>query len=408
MRKALSDVRVLILGTGYVANYFAVGLERIKLGEIEPYGVPLADLDISIDIKDVQIVACVDVDARKVGKTVYEVARDFYQFNSVPNTLKKVKILPGIELGLVKDLFPIKSLDSEKGINSSIEEMYEIIRRARPDVIVDVTTTQYASPFETYERLETAIEQGNGFTPTQLYAYLALRYMKEVEPVAYVNLIPTPIANDSAYVSAAEKFGGLVLGDDGATGATPFTADVLEHLRERNRRVLGIAQLNIGGNADFMALLNERRNKAKEITKSSIVEDILGYDAPHYIRPTGFLESLGDKKFVAIHIEYVSFNGARDEIIVNMRINDSPALAGYIVDLVRIAKIALEKGINGTIYDINAFYMKKPGPPGSKNLPRIVAYQKLVSFVKSMLEAETRSVALAETIKKRTIEEITD
>jgi len=398
----------MILGTGYVANYFAVGLERIKLGEIKPYGVPLADLDMDIDIKDVQIVACVDVDSRKVGKSVYDVAKEFYQFNNVPRTLKRVKVMPGIELGLVKDLFPIKSLDSQMDLLSSIEEMYRMIKDVRPDVIVDVTTTQYASPFGTYDRLETAIEQGNGFTPTQLYAYLALRYMKEVEPIAYINLIPTPIANDLAYVTTAKKFGGLVLGDDGATGATPFTADILEHLKERNRKVLGIAQLNIGGNADFMALLNERRNRAKEITKSSIVEDILGYDAPHYIRPTGFLESLGDKKFVAIHIEYVSFNGARDEIIVNMRINDSPALAGYIVDLVRIAKIALERGIYGTIYDVNAFYMKKPGPPGSKNLSRIVAYQKLVSFVKSMIEAETRSVALAETINERTIEEITD
>lgn len=386
----MPEIRTLILGAGYVATYFTVGLERLKRGEIPPYGVPLASFDIGVDISDIKVVACVDVDARKVGRTMYDIAKRFYRLMHVPHTLKEITIYPGIEMGFNKGLFPIKSLDHEMGFNRSIEEMYGFIEKVRPDVIVDVTTTQYAKPFNEYSQLEEAVIRGRA-TPAQLYAYLTLRLMKSRQ-ASYINLIPTPIANDYAYVSTAEKIGGLILGDDGATGATPLTADILEHLKERNRRVLGVVQLNIGGNDDFKSLLDENRNKAKEYTKSSIVEDILGYYAPSYIKPTGFLKSLGDKKFVSMHIEYVSFNGVKDEIIVNMRINDSPALAGYIVDLVRLAKLALDSGFCGTIYDINAFYMKKPGPPNAKNIARIIAFNKLVSFVKTMTDRKSLKI----------------
>ena len=381
----MTEVRTLILGAGYVATVFTVGLERLKRGEIKPYGVPLADFDIGIGIDDVKVVACVDVDARKVGKTMYDIAKRFYRLKSVPLTLKDLVVHPGVEMGFVRDLFPINSLDYEGNSQRSVEEMYAFIERAKPDVIVDVTTTQYAKPFNEYRYLEKAVEERK-VTPTQLYAYLALRLMEEGRQLSYVNLIPTPIANDYAYVSTAGKLGGLILGDDGATGATPFTADILEHLRERNRKVLGVVQLNIGGNSDFKSLLDEKRNRAKEYTKKSIVEDVLGYYTPSYIKPTGFLSSLGDKKFVSIHVEYISFNGVKDEIIVNMRVNDSPALAGYMVDLTRLAKSALNAGFYGTVYDINAFYMKKPGPPNSKNIARILAFERLKSFIKTVVD----------------------
>ena len=169
----------------------------------------------------------------------------------------------------------------------------------------------------------------------------------------------------------------MIFGDDGATGATPLTADLLAHLAQRNRFVKDIVQFNIGGNTDFLALTDKERNKSKEFTKSSIVKDILGYDAPHYIKPTGFMEPLGDKKFISMHIEYVSFNEAVDELIINGRINDSPALAGLIVDLVRLGKLALEKKEFGTVYPVNAFYMKNPGPKDKNNLPRVIAYERM-------------------------------
>ena len=374
----------MVLGQGLAATHFAVGLERLKKGEIKPHGIPLADLDLGYEFENIEIVGSVDVDARKVGLDAYTVAGELYGMENIPETLKKIKIFAGLEFASLSDMnIPIRSLDAEVSPLEAVEEFYETIVRLSPDVFIDVCTTQNAAPVYSLEKFEKQLETGQ-VSPSQVYAYLALRYSSEYKPVGYVNLIPTPVANNPGFVEAAVKAGAVVLGDDGATGATPLTADILEHMRERNRRVYSIAQFNIGGNTDFLALTDEARNKAKELTKSSIVADILGYEPPHFIKPTGFLEPLGDKKFVAMHILFESFNGAVDEIIVNMRISDSPALAGYMVDLARLAKLALDKGLAGTIYQINAFYMKKPAPPGSKNMARILAYQNLLNFVEKL------------------------
>jgi len=378
-------VRVLILGLGMVGTTFSVGLERIKKGEIKPYGVPLANVDLGININDIEIVGAIDIDERKVNSSIYDVAKRIYNMDNVPDTLRDIKVYPGLGGEFVKDLFPIYQADGDH--KDTMDLVYKVFEELKPDVIVDVTTTQEGKIYNTWEEYEKDVLAGKA-APSQVYAYLALRYAEETRPVAYVNLIPTPVANNPVIVSIAERVNALVLGDDGATGATPLTADILEHLRERNRKVYSIAQFNIGGNTDFLALTDESRNKAKKETKSSVVKDILGYEAPNYIRPTGYLEPLGDKKFVAMHIMYESFNGVIDEIIVNMRINDSPALAGYIVDLARLAKLALDAGIAGTIYEINAFFMKRPAPLGSKNIARILAYQRLIEFINSIRNKE--------------------
>ncbi|WP_297486858.1 inositol-3-phosphate synthase [Thermococcus sp.] len=370
-------VRVVVLGQGYVASIFASGLEKIKAGKLEPYGVPLTD-ELPIKIKDVEIVGSYDVDSSKVGRDLYEVVR-LYDGNA-PESLRGITIRKGVHLGSLRNL-PIQAtgLDDEMTLSEAVERLVSEWKELKPDVFVNVCTTEAFVPFESREELEKAIVENRKerLTATQLYVYAAAKYAREVGGAAFVNAIPTLIANDPVYVELAKESNLVVFGDDGATGATPLTADILSHLAQRNRYVLDVAQFNIGGNQDFLALTDKERNKSKEFTKSSIVEDLLGYNAPHYIKPTGFLEPLDDKKFIAMHIEYISFNGAHDEIVVTGRINDSPALAGLLVDLVRLGKMAVERGEFGTVYDVNAFYMKNPGPREAKNIPRIIAHEKV-------------------------------
>ncbi|MEM4614372.1 MAG: myo-inositol-1-phosphate synthase, partial [Desulfurococcaceae archaeon] len=153
------------------------------------------------------------------------------------------------------------------------------------------------------------------------------------------------------------------------------------HMYERNRKVIDIAQFNIGGNTDFLALNYPERNIMKKKTKSALVADILGYEAPNYIRPTGYLEPLGDKKFVSMIIEYYSFGEFKDELYIVWRINDSPALAGLLVDLVRLGRVAIDREAYGTVYEVNAFYMKKPGPPASKVISKFKAFEALISWL---------------------------
>ena len=371
-------VRVLILGQGYVGSTFAVGVERIKKGELGYYGIPLEN-ELQEKVEDIEIVGSYDVDKNKIGKSVYDVVKNYWE-NHIPESLKNVIVRKGIHLRSLRNL-PIdtEGLDDEMTLKEAVEKLVEEWKESAPDVIINVCTTEAFTPFGNKEELIKAIEDNNRerLTATQVYAYAAALYAKEVGGAAFVNAIPTLIANDPAFVELAKENNLVIFGDDGATGATPLTADILSHLAQRNRYVKDIAQFNIGGNADFLALTDKERNKSKEFTKSSIVKELLGYDAPHYIKPTGFLEPLGDKKFIAMHIEYVSFNGAIDELIINGRINDSPALAGLLVDLVRLGKIAVDKKEFGTIYEVNAFYMKNPGPIEKPNIPRIIAYEKM-------------------------------
>ncbi|WP_461863829.1 inositol-3-phosphate synthase [Thermococcus sp.] len=370
-------VRVVILGQGYVASIFASGLEKIKAGKLKPYGVPLAD-ELPVKMEEIEIVGSYDVDTSKIGKSVYDVAREYD--SEASETLREIKIRKGIHLRSLRNL-PIEAsgLEDEMTLMEAVDHLVNEWKEMRAEVFVNVCTTEAFQPFGNREELERAIaeDKRDRLTATQVYAYAIAQYAKEVGGAAFVNAIPTLIANDPAFVELAEESGMVVFGDDGATGATPLTADVLSHLAQRNRYVLDIAQFNIGGNNDFLALTDKERNKSKEFTKSSIVRELLGYDAPHYIKPTGFLEPLGDRKFIAMHIEYISFNNARDELIITGRINDSPALAGLLVDLVRLGKMAVERKAFGTVYEVNAFYMKNPGPKDRPNIPRIIAHKKM-------------------------------
>ncbi|HDO20544.1 MAG: myo-inositol-1-phosphate synthase [archaeon GB-1845-036] len=382
-------IKTVLLGQGMVADHLAVGIERIKMGELEPYGIPLANKNLKYSIEDIEIVGSYDVNVEKIGRTIYDVAeRELESRINIPLKLKDIEVLRGLHLGSLRGLkVNAEGLEEKKSLREAINELVDQWRKMKPDVIINVITTEYGEPFRDLKLLENAVkkEDAERLTASQVYAYALSKYSEETgRRAAFINVIPTPLANDEAIVKLYEKKKLIILGDDGATGATPLTSDLLEHLAERNRKVEFIIQFNIGGNMDFLALTIPKKNLMKEATKSSIVKDVLGYDTPHYIKPTGFLKPLGDRKFVSLHMEYRTFNNLKDEIYVNLRMNDSPALAGNLVDLIRLAKIALDKHACGTIYPINAFFMKKPGPKGSKSISKIIAYQKLLEWIETM------------------------
>lgn len=380
VQRLIHVIRVAILGQGLVATHFAVGLERLKNGEIEDYGVPLRRR-LNYDYSDIEIVTSYDVDEAKIGKSIYQIAINVFSENTVSPKLKDIVVKQGIHLNSLAGL-PFKAHGREEGktVKEAIYELVDDWKSLEIDVLINVITTEYAEPFNNVEKLEEAVETGR-ISASQAYAYASALYAKEHKPVAFVNAIPSPIANDDAFVELFQNSRAVIFGDDGATGATPLTTDLLEHLYQRNRRVLDIAQFNIGGNTDFLALEVFERNVMKKKTKSSIVKDILGHDVPNYIRPTGYLEPLGDKKFVAMIIEYMSFNDFKDEWYIVARINDSPALAGLLVDLARLGKIALEREAYGTVYSVNAFYMKNPGPRETRSVSKIEAYELLLKWV---------------------------
>ncbi len=374
------SIKVVMLGAGYVTAHLATGLERLKKGLIEPYGIPLAKYALPYSLRDIEIVGVYDVDESKVGKTLYDVAKEVMGSEyPVPEELKTVIIRRGIRRKSTDGLdMRAKGLDDLMSYEDSLKTLLNEWLDLRPDVIVNVITTEYGEEYPDESVALGKILRGD-VPATHSYAYVASMYAKIKGGVAFVNAIPTPVANNPGLLKLLEESGVVVFGDDGATGATPLTADLIEHLTERNRLIEFIVQFNIGGNTDFYALTRQDRNHMKELTKTSMIKDITGYEVPAFIKPTGYLEPLGDKKYVAMHIEYISFNGFRDSIYINARINDSPALAGILCDLIRLGKISLDRGWKGTIYEVNAFYMKKPGPQGAPNIAKNKAYELLLS-----------------------------
>ena len=376
-------IRAILLGSGYVGTYLAVGLERIKKGLVDKYGIPLAKYPLPYKIEDINLVSAYDIDSSKVGKTLFDVGAEIFgkEYN-LPETLKDVPIKKGIHLKSAEGL-PIKATGLEEGrsVKDAIDELVNDWTELKPDVIINVITTEEGRAYKSKEEAISTILDGKA-PATHAYAYAATQYAKQSgRKVTFVNAIPTPVANNPGLIELFNETGAIAFGDDGATGATPLTSDLLEHMTQRNRFVEFVVQFNIGGNTDFLALTQPKRNKMKENTKSSMVADILGYDAPHYIKPTGYLQPLGDKKYVAMHLEWISFNGFRDSLFISARINDSPALAGMLVDLIRLGKIAVDKGLSGTVYEVNAFFMKKPGPEGAKNIAKTHAYVQLLNWL---------------------------
>lgn len=374
-------IRTVIIGQGLAALHFEVGLEKLKNNEIPDYGIPLGD-KLPYKYSDIEIVASYDVDESKVGKTVYELARrDYNGPQPIPGSLKDIVVRRGIHLGSLRGL-PLKArgIEEGRGLEDAINAIIDEWKELDVDVVVNIITTEPVEPAGSADELHKRFNSGD-LTASQAYAYATALYSARYRSATFINGIPSPLANDWGFVNLYRESRGVMFGDDAATGATPLTADLLEHLYERRRRVLDIAQFNIGGNPDFYALAQPERNVMKKRTKSSIIEDILGYSVPNYIRPTGYLEPLGDKKFVAMIIEYLSFGEFKDEIYIIMRINDKPAMAGLLIDLVRLGKIALERESYGTVYEVNAFYMKMPGPPGSKSISKYKAYDLLCRWL---------------------------
>ena len=370
-------MKVCIFGQGFVATIFQIGVQRIVQGDLEPYGVPLAT-ELSYPIEAIEFVGSFDVDADKVGRTVGDIAARYWKGPAIPE-LDRIPIYPGVHLEELRDL-PIRpaGLDDQATLPECVEQMLSAYDRLRPDVFVNLCTTERSQAFDSVKDFFKAIrsDERSRLVPSLVYYYSVLQYARD-RPAAFVNCIPTSIANDPTMERLASTHGVVLFGDDGASGATPLMADFLEHERERNRLVRSIAQFNIGGNPDFLALTDRERNIAKEQTKSAIVRDVLGYEPPHYVKPSGYLEPLGDKKFVAMHVPYVSFNDAEDEVFVLARMNDSPSLAGLLVDLVRLGQLCLDESLSGAINPVNAFYMKSPGPADVRSTSRILAYFKM-------------------------------
>jgi myo-inositol-1-phosphate synthase len=182
---------------------------------------------------------------------------------------------------------------------------------------------------------------------------------------AFINCIPVFIASQKYWHKRFEKAGLPVIGDDikSQVGAT-ITHRVLTNLfRQRGVRLDRTYQLNFGGNTDFMNMLERERLESKKISKTKAVTSQLNYGLPNdncHVGPSDYVPWLSDRKWCYIRMEGTTFGNVPLNCEVKLEVWDSPNSAGVVIDAVRCAKLALDRGISGSLTAPSSYFMKSP------------------------------------------------
>ena len=333
-------VRVAIIGVGNCASSLVQGVEYYKNAPADSFVPGLMHVNLGgYHIGDVEFSAAIDIDKNKVGKDLSEAVftkpNNTYKFSDVPNL--GVRVARGMTHdGLGKYLSEI--IEKAPG---STEDIVELLKDTGTDVVVSFLPVGSEEATKWY--VEQILEAGCGF----------------------VNGIPVFIARERYWQQRFEKKGLPVLGDDvkSQVGATIVHRVMTRLFRERGVRLERTSQLNVGGNTDFLNMLERSRLESKKISKTNAVTSQLDYDigkANVHIGPSDYVEWLTDRKWAYVRMEGRTFGDVPLNAELKLEVWDSPNSAGVIIDAVRCAKLALNHGLSGAIEGPSSYFFKSP------------------------------------------------
>jgi myo-inositol-1-phosphate synthase len=287
----------------------------------------------------VKFVAAFDVDAKKVGMDLAEAI-----VASENNTITLCDVPP---TGVTVQRGP--TLDSlgqyyREMIEESEAEPVDVVQALR-DAQVDVVVSY----------LPVGSEQADKF-----YAQAAID-----AGCAFVNALPVFIASDPTWAKKFEDAGLPIVGDDikSQVGATIVHRALAKLFEDRGVELLRTYQLNFGGNMDFMNMLERTRLVSKKISKTQSVTSQIPHEmvkSDVHIGPSDHVPWLDDRKWAYIRLEGRSFGDTPLNAELKLEVWDSPNSAGVIIDAVRAAKIAKDRGIGGPILSASSYFMKSP------------------------------------------------
>jgi len=335
-----NKVRVAIIGVGNCASSFVQGLHYYRNAKESDRVPGLMHVNLGgYHIRDVEVVAAIDVDKNKVGKDLADAIGEWpnntVQFAKVPRT--GVKVQRGMTHdGLGKYLSQI----IQKAPGSTVD-IVKLLKDTRTDVVINYLPVGSEEATKWY--VEQVLEAG----------------------CAFVNCIPVFIAREKYWQARFEKKGLPIIGDDikSQVGAT-ITHRVLANLFvDRGVRIDRTYQLNFGGNTDFMNMLERERLESKKISKTSAVTSNIPYDLPAddvHVGPSDYVPWLKDRKWCHIRMEGTTFGDVPLNLEMKLEVWDSPNSAGIVIDAVRCAKLALDKGISGALIAPSSYFKKSP------------------------------------------------
>jgi len=345
-----NKIRVAIAGVGNCSSSLIQGVRYYRDAKPEDRIPGLMHVDLGgYHVRDVEFVAAFDVDGDKVGKdlsqAIFAGQNNTYKFSDVPELGVTVQRGPTLD-GLGKYLRQVITESEAQPV-----DVAQVLRDARADVLINY--------------LPVGSEAGARF-----YAEQAL-----AAGVGFVNCIPVFIAKDPAWRARFKEARVPIIGDDikSQVGAT-ITHRVLTRLFEdRGVRIDRTYQLNFGGNTDFMNMLERERLESKKISKTDAVTSQLDekMDPKNiHVGPSDYVPWLTDRKWCYIRMEGTTFGDVPLNMEVKVEVWDSPNSAGVVIDAVRCAKLALERGIGGALYAPSGYFMKSPPEQYTDDLAR--------------------------------------
>ncbi len=365
--KARQDdrVRVALVGVGNCANSLLQGVEYYKDSPDDQFVPGLMHVNLGgYHIRDIEFTAAFDVTADKVGKDLSEAIwahpNDTIKFAEVPTT--------GIEVsrGMTHDGLGKYISEVVTKAPGETADVVKILRDTKTDVVVNYLPVGSDAATKWYA--EQVLEAG----------------------CAMVNCMPVFIAREAYWQRRFEEKGLPIIGDDikSQVGAT-ITHRVLTSLfRERGVRLDKTMQLNVGGNSDFLNMLERERLESKKISKTNAVTSMLDYDLGAknvHVGPSDYVPWLTDRKWAYIRMEGSSFGDVPLNLELKLEVWDSPNSAGIVIDAVRLAKLALNNGVAGALEGPSSYLMKSP----PKQVPDDEAYDAAEKFIRDNARTST-------------------
>ena len=333
-------VRVAIVGVGNCANSFIQGVEYYKDADPAEQVPGLMHVDLGgYHVRDIEFVAAFDIDSEKVGKdlsqAIWSGQNDTYKFAEVPQMGVEVK------RGMTHDGLGKYLKEKITKAPGETADIVQILKDTKTDVVVSYLPVGSENATKWY--VEQVLEAGCGF----------------------VNCIPVFIAKEAYWAKRFREKGLPIVGDDikSQVGATIVHRQLTRLFRERGVKLERTHQLNVGGNTDFMNMLERERLESKKISKTNAVTSQLDYDIGArnvHIGPSDYVEWLDDRKWAYIRMEGRSFGDVPLNIELKLEVVDSPNSAGIVIDAVRCAKLALDDGLAGALEWPSAYFMKSP------------------------------------------------
>jgi myo-inositol-1-phosphate synthase len=371
-RAGASDkVRVAIVGVGNCANSLLQGVEYYKDASHEDFVPGLMHVDLGgYHIRDIEFVAAFDVVKGKVGAdladAIWAHPNDTIKFAEVPKT--GIKVSRGMTHdGIGKYLSEIV----EKAPGET-DDVVGILKETKADVVVNYLPVG-------------SEEATKWYTEQILNAGCAM-----------VNCMPVFIAREAYWQRRFEEAGVPVIGDDikSQVGATISHRVLTTLFRDRGVHLDRTMQLNVGGNSDFLNMLERDRLESKKISKTNAVTSMLDYDLGAknvHVGPSDYVPWLTDRKWAYIRMEGKAFGDVPLNLELKLEVWDSPNSAGIVIDAVRMAKLALNNGIAGALEAPSSYLMKSP----PKQIRDDEAREATERFIKQHARPKTKVAAKA-------------